>query len=1826
MGKILQAHTQLKGWVLFFAALLVSNYASANNAQDAVNKAVQFFSSTSTGTRKQVSSSENLTVKYQSTNTKDAQVYVIQKDQGGFVIISQNDQASSIIGYAPTGNYDVAKLSPTFQSLLVSYQQTIPEKTPILSGLTDPLKTATPLLDQAGIALNQYTHSNVGNCPSGCVATALAQIVAYHQYPAKGKGSYCYTPKTKGNLYGELCVDFENTTYNWTNPTDDDYKLLSYHIGVATGMDYCASSSGSSPSREDHISILEQYFGYSYRNGTRDIAYIKTEIDELRPVYLGLFGDPAHAVVIDGYNDDNYLHLSFGWGGNANGYYLMNTNSTFWVGYTFGTNLAQVVFYSTQAFTTQASDSLALITINEQLQGGTGWDTSLPVCKWSGVITHKERVVELTLGTYENEVNGSIANEIANLTALRKISIAGGKLDGEITADIFNLPEIESIIISKKSGTSTLQFPTEITGSQKLTYLYIPGIMTGEIPSSISQMSKIQHIDISKSTLSAHLPTAIGTLSNLTYLDISNNNIEGELPSNIGDLQLLELLNLSENKLSGTIPSTIGNLTKIKQINLNNNALSGTVPDAFNGLDSLKVLDLFVNNLQGALPESIGKLKKIEKLNIHANQITALPTDMTQLVSLTELDVSENKLTSLPISLNQLKSLLTIDASHNEIDSLDKDFGSISKLQSLNLSYNKLTEIPSGIFFNTKMYRLIMNDNELTTFPSSIDFMTLALEYINFENNNLSGKIPLNLLTSNCSSGLMLTNNRFIFDDIPVSDNIMHAVGNQKIHTLTKNRIPVTLGDTVRIDIRTLSRLQHIDNQYYWIEYPKYLDNNSQVNINKLTPDPILTLVINEETASKKYYCKVFNDSVPLWNFHFNDYVYKNPTMDYVNTDTIGFELVSEDELLTLRNADSYFINSKNIVNTSISDNTVTLITPIKKYRGNSVWQASTNGTNWHDVSTTMNDVNLRKNIVTCQPVELVISPLTDAFYRTAVYDDNCDPIYSDTVHIKAYGDIVCDSIINTTEKEAIIKLKDIEITIPKGIHPEDFRITILKLATPPASPENTTRMSDVYDVSVSFGSTFYLPILVKFKDLNKDTFDNKDIEKFVAMYYDDTKQEWVQCEQGNISLQDTTLNISTYHFTKLTWFELAHKSYTHIFSGKYVNVIYKYGDGYPESNFYYRYNIQTDAQGKKYWHNSNNDPDTDPNATPYLIQDIAHYMDSIIHKFKDLGIETPSLRFNVYAALIGNNGMTDAGSYLAGRGYFYIDPQYVSYDLSQDENRKEMMRTLAHEYMHYTQDYYMTVLLQNYYWMEATAPIAARIVWEDDLLDKTESDLLIEDALYPEKEKLSIIQHILMMGRNKTIFEVLSDSWLSNYNIPVATKIRANSADANLSALFLHYMQNLRTGKKLDAALLLKETTYFDTWIEYLDGFVQKHLEKSLGEEYSDYVRYLLTGDNQDFTLLNFESGSPFKHIIKNSDNENLKGFALRQVYKFEKSDKTPQTDTLEFSLPYLASKVLLLSNTSINQLVVVNYKTISQPDEHHKVYYGRFDSKLNKVEFVDISDSISYNILLNSNTQNALDDSRNTSFLLFVNTKSPTKTDFSTDFDASFELTARPVIAFTDVDYLTVGTDFIHTYSDTSLMPFMIYGAKNTLNLGVSSPLTIEYFTVNLNTHTITIMNDSTYRVNVEYSSSQCVHENNPELPASIRHKHITQQIDYNYIIGTLSIVQTENTTDRRGAYYDSFIEVYYEETLGSIQTKNTRITLQNVFEFTQATENRLLYSTANTTETKQAIVSMSDSWDITNYYTNGEISNSSSRNYVSTNFQESDVNIYLWVHYDE
>ena len=195
---------------------------------------------------------------------------------------------------------------------------------------------------------------------TGCVATAMAQIMNYWEWPVKGVGSKSYTPK-KNPDYGQLSVDFANTTYDWANMLDtyDSYKpdsytsaqakavaTLLYSCGVSVEMNYGHDESGAGVAGGDPCAMyaLSTYFKYDpdsikssgrsfvRMDGTEEFLYsdtawiklLKEELDKKRPIlYIGGGTDP-HAFVCDGYRSDDYFHFNLGWGGSCDGFYTIN--------------------------------------------------------------------------------------------------------------------------------------------------------------------------------------------------------------------------------------------------------------------------------------------------------------------------------------------------------------------------------------------------------------------------------------------------------------------------------------------------------------------------------------------------------------------------------------------------------------------------------------------------------------------------------------------------------------------------------------------------------------------------------------------------------------------------------------------------------------------------------------------------------------------------------------------------------------------------------------------------------------------------------------------------------------------------------------------------------------------------------------------------------------------------------------------------------------------------------------------------------------------------------------------------------------------------------------------------------------------------------------------------------------------------------------------------------------------------------------------------------------------------------------------------------------
>lgn len=287
-------------------------------------------------------------------NNKSA-FYIVHLNDSGFVIVSANTNAFPIFGYSYNGTIDLNNLPPNFCDYInkaavqvTKYAERIYSKTnnklwkDILSNniktKTD-IKGIPPLVNLywgQEYPYNMYCPPHPsgpgGHCVTGCVATAMAMIMKFHNYPEHGKGSKIFVwsePDT---------IDFENTYYEWNKMTAvanatsaPAIALLMFHCGVSVDMAY--GPNGSASFTEYVPNALKTYFRYhpSVRYKTRSHYFdeewdmlIRDELNYKRPVLYSGSGTGGHAFVCDGYQDTCFYHFNWGWNGYANGYYYYN--------------------------------------------------------------------------------------------------------------------------------------------------------------------------------------------------------------------------------------------------------------------------------------------------------------------------------------------------------------------------------------------------------------------------------------------------------------------------------------------------------------------------------------------------------------------------------------------------------------------------------------------------------------------------------------------------------------------------------------------------------------------------------------------------------------------------------------------------------------------------------------------------------------------------------------------------------------------------------------------------------------------------------------------------------------------------------------------------------------------------------------------------------------------------------------------------------------------------------------------------------------------------------------------------------------------------------------------------------------------------------------------------------------------------------------------------------------------------------------------------------------------------------------------------------------
>ena len=280
--------------------------------------------------------------------------YVFNVGNGkGFVIVAGDDAVTPILAYADRGDFSEREMAPAAKAMLESYAQQIEriQQDPSLS-----VAAATSYAAIAPMVESQWNQSEPYNymCPTiegepgrsvtGCVATAMAQIMYYHKWPVAETKTIPAYQMSNGELIAganpaTLDWDAMQSTYTGSEAEDDPSALAVAQLMVLCGksvkMSYSSSASGAVS--ESVPAALKEYFDYDgaahmvYRDEYAKADWEKMIYDELaakRPVYLSgtsISGTSVvgHAFVCDGYYGEGLFHINWGWGGRSDGYFRL---------------------------------------------------------------------------------------------------------------------------------------------------------------------------------------------------------------------------------------------------------------------------------------------------------------------------------------------------------------------------------------------------------------------------------------------------------------------------------------------------------------------------------------------------------------------------------------------------------------------------------------------------------------------------------------------------------------------------------------------------------------------------------------------------------------------------------------------------------------------------------------------------------------------------------------------------------------------------------------------------------------------------------------------------------------------------------------------------------------------------------------------------------------------------------------------------------------------------------------------------------------------------------------------------------------------------------------------------------------------------------------------------------------------------------------------------------------------------------------------------------------------------------------------------------------
>lgn len=331
---------------LIAASPLLGAYARHMSPDEAIARLLN------TESQKRVAGSQELKLAYVESAENQDFVYVFNKKSDGFIVVSADDSMPALLGYSNNGSFNPETVSPSLKWWLSQYaeeaafsisssDQVESYAHPRLAPKAEKVEIPYLIKTQWG---QRYPYNlkcpelNNNKCVTGCVATAMAQILKFHEYPATGfdENSYQWNDTTLSFDFGATEFRFNDMLDYYKEDSDESQDTavaeLLYACGVSVNMLYGAHESGASDIYIPYA--LRHFFKYdnevkllkrSFFSSEEWIDLVYSELEQQHPVIMGgQAPSGGHQFICDGYDGNGLFHINWGWEGMSDGYFLLS--------------------------------------------------------------------------------------------------------------------------------------------------------------------------------------------------------------------------------------------------------------------------------------------------------------------------------------------------------------------------------------------------------------------------------------------------------------------------------------------------------------------------------------------------------------------------------------------------------------------------------------------------------------------------------------------------------------------------------------------------------------------------------------------------------------------------------------------------------------------------------------------------------------------------------------------------------------------------------------------------------------------------------------------------------------------------------------------------------------------------------------------------------------------------------------------------------------------------------------------------------------------------------------------------------------------------------------------------------------------------------------------------------------------------------------------------------------------------------------------------------------------------------------------------------------